>query len=139
MKIPNNWKKFETDSSVMFAPEGAYGDEGISHGALVGIAKTNERDLARATEDYVKGVLQANSYLRQQTNYSRTSIDGRTAYTTSLSGPSPITGRTEIANVYTTQLSNGDLFYVITVVPENDSSRYYYTFRNLLRSVNLSD
>lgn len=141
MRVPNNWRAFESQSSVTFAPEGAYGDEGITHGALVGIAQTNKRGLAQDTEDLVNGLLRAegNSHLQQQNNYSRTSIDRRQAYTTTLSGRSPVTGNTEVATVVTTQMRNGDLFYVIMVAPQNESSRYNRAFRSLINSINLKD
>ena len=139
MRVPSNWKLFESQTSVTFSPQGAYGDQGITHGALIGVAQTNRRGLAQATEDYVKGVLQANSYMRQQSGYTRTSLDGRAAYATNLSGRSPVTGRTEIATIVTTQLRSGDLFYVVMVAPQNESSRYSRTFRNMLNSIDLRD
>ena len=139
MNVPTNWEVFEDQASVTFAPQGAYGKDGITHGALVGLVQTQSRDLGQATEEYVNGLLQSNDYLRQQSDYSRTSISGRNAYTTTLSGRSPITGRTEIVTMYTTQLRNGQLLYVAMVAPENESSNYNNTFRNLLRSIRLND
>jgi Zn-dependent protease with chaperone function len=47
LNVPNNWRAFETQEMVQFAPEGAYGNEGITHGAMVGIAQTNSRNLGR--------------------------------------------------------------------------------------------
>jgi predicted Zn-dependent protease len=138
MNVPNNWRAFETQTSVQFAPEGAYGDNGITHGAMIGVAETRNNNLAQATEDYVRGVMQANNYLRQSSNFSRTTIGGRQAYATILSGRSPITGRNEIATVYTTQLRNGSLFYIVTVVPENEASSYNNAFRNMIRSLRLN-
>lgn len=137
MRIPNNWKVFETQSTITFAPEGAYGDKGISHGAMVGLMQTQNRDLARATEEYVNGVIQANDYLQKRGNYTRGSLDGSQAYAITLAGRSPITGRTEVATVYTTMLRNGQLFYVVTVAPENESSRYSSAFRTMLNSIDL--
>jgi Zn-dependent protease with chaperone function len=139
MSVPDNWKEFQGESTVEFAPEGAYGNQGITHGALIGVQQTQTRDLGRATQEYVNGILQANNYLRQQTNYSRTTVSGRSAYSTVLSGTSPVTGRTEIATVYTTLLRSGQLFYVVTVSPNDEASRYNLTFRNMIRSVRLND
>lgn len=139
MSIPNNWQDFPTESEVWFAPQGAYGNEGITHGALIGIYRSQNKNLGQATEDYVDGVLQSNSYLRKQSNYSQTTISGRQAYGILLAGRSPITNRNEIATVYTTALRNGDLFYVITVVPENESTSYNNAFRNMIRSISLND
>jgi beta-barrel assembly-enhancing protease len=139
MNVPDNWRAFETQEMVQFAPEGAYGDNGITHGVMVGIAQTSNRNLGQATEEYINGVLQSNNYLRQNSNYTRTTIAGRQAYGTVLSGRSPVTNRTEVATVYTTQLSNGSLLYIVTVAPENESSSYNTAFRNMIRSVRLND
>ena len=142
VNYPNNWQVIsEGESSVMFAPDGAYGKDGITHGALIGAAQASNRDLVRSTNDYIDGLLQAagNEHLRQTSNPYRTTIDRRNGLVTVLSGRSPITGRTEVATVYTTQLRNGGLFYIITVVPESEASRYNSAFRNLLRSITINE
>jgi len=139
LNVPNNWRAFESQESVQFAPEGAYGNNGITHGAMVGVAQTNSRNLAQATEQYVNGVLQGNNYLRQSSNYSRASIGGRQALATVLSGVSPVTNRTEVVTVYTTQLRNGSLLYVAMIAPENESRSYNNAFSNMLRSIRLND
>lgn len=138
MNVPANWQEFPEQSVVTFAPQGAYGSNGITRGAMIGIYKPQSNNISQATQDYVSGVLQANSYLRQQTNYAQTYIGNRRAYTTTLAGRSPVTGRTEIATVYTTMLNNGDLFYVVTVAPEDESRTYSYAFRDMIRSIRLN-
>lgn len=142
VNYPNNWEVIsESDSSVMFSPQGAYGRDGITHGALIGGAQANSRNLSQATDEYIDSLLQAagNEHLRQTSNPYRTTISRREGLATVLSGRSPITGRTEVATVYTTQLRNGGLFYVITVVPENEASRYNNAFRNMLGSIVIND
>ncbi|HEX8288540.1 MAG TPA: M48 family metallopeptidase [Pyrinomonadaceae bacterium] len=139
LNIPSNWRAFETQDSVQFAPEGAYGDNGITHGAMVGIVQSNSRNLSQATDQYVNGVLQGNNYLQQSSNYSRASLGGRQALSTVLSGVSPTTGRNEVVTIYTTQLRNGSLLYVAMVAPEGESRSYNYAFRNLLNSIRLND
>ena len=138
MNYPSNWQVLEDQSQVFFSPQGAYGKDGITHGALIGIAQTRG-DLAQATEEYVNGIMQANNYLRQQSNFSRTTISSRQGYYTTLSGRSPVTGRTESVTVYTTQLRNGQLFYIVTVAPSDENSRYSSAFRNMVRSIRLND
>ena len=140
LNVPDNWQVFETQESVTFSPQGGYGKDGITHGAMVGLIQTRNRDLGQATEEYVNGLLQeqSNSYLRQQSNYAQTTIARRNAYTTVLSGRSPITGRTEIVNIFTTQLSNGSLLYVAMVAPQNESSSYDNAFRNIIRSIQIN-
>ncbi len=136
--IPSNWREFGGQNDVWFAPEGAYGNNGITHGATIGVIQTNQNTLEKATEAYVNGILQSNDYLRQTSNFSRTSISGRTAYAISLAGRSPVTGTTEYALIYTTQLRNGNLFYIIGVAPQNDSYRYNRAFNNMVRAVRIN-
>jgi len=143
MNVPSNWQEFPTQdgSSVWFAPQGAYGNEGITHGAMIGVAKSNgSSDLGQATEEYVNGLLQAegNNYLRQNTDYARATVGGRNGYATVLSGRSPLTNRNETVTVYTTQLRSGDLFYVVTVAPENESAGYNSAFRNMINSLRIN-
>ncbi|HEX8638267.1 MAG TPA: M48 family metallopeptidase [Pyrinomonadaceae bacterium] len=139
LNVPSNWRAFETQESVQFAPEGAYGDNGITHGALVGIVQSRANNLDQATQDYVNSVIQGNNYLRQNSNFTRSSIGGRAAYETVLTGRSPITGRNEVARVLTTQLRNGSLLYLVMVAPENEVSAYNNAFRAMIRSIRLND
>jgi predicted Zn-dependent protease len=139
MNIPENWKEIASETSVELAPEGAYGNQGITHGALLSLQNASSRDLGEATETYVDGVLQNNTFLSRQSSYSRTTISGRAAYAIVLSGQSPITGRTEVATVYTVLLRNGQLFAIVTVVPQSENSVYNPTFRNMIRSIRLND
>lgn len=142
VSYPSNWEVIsETESSIMFAPNGAYGKDGITHGALIGATQAQSRDLIQSTDAYIDGLLRAggNDHLRQTSRPYRTTISRRDGIVTVLSGRSPITGRTEVATVYTTQLRNGGLFYVITVVPENEASRYNRSFSNMLRSIVIND
>ena len=142
MSVPDNWQQFPTQDSVWFAPQGAYGDQGITRGALVGTTQTSSSNLQQATQDYVNNLLQAegNNYLQQQSAGSaRTTISGRNAYVTTLSGRSPLTNQNEIVTVYTTQLRNSYLFYVTTVSPQSEALNYNNAFRNMIRSIQLND
>jgi peptidase M48-like protein len=138
LNVPDNWREFSASGLVMYAPEGAYGDTGITHGVMIGTSQSNGQ-LDQATQDYVNSILQDNNYLRQRTGFSRTTIGGRQAYTTVLSGRSPITNRTEVVTVYATQLRSGSLLYIDTVTPEQDSYQYNAAFRNLISSVRWND
>lgn len=139
MNVPSNWREFPSDGSVQFAPDGAFGSQGITHGAMIGVNKSQNGNLNSSTQEYVNGILQANDYLRQRSNFERTYVAGRQGYSTVLAGRSPVTNRTEVVTVYTTQLNSGDLFYVITVVPEGEMGNYSSAFRNMLSSIRLSN
>lgn len=139
LRIPNNWKSFPDQSNIWFAPEGAYGKDGITHGALAGVYSTQQKDLRNATEEYVQGILNGNSYLSSSNDYYKFAINGRTAYAIRLSGRSPVTGNTEYATVYSAMLKNGTMFYVVGVTPQGESSSYNTAFNNLVRSIRFTD
>lgn len=139
MNVPTNWEEFPSESEIWFAPQGAYGNQGITHGAFLGVAKTQSRNLGDATQEYVNGVLQANNYLRARSDYQNTTISSRQGYAIQLAGTSPVTRRTEIVTVYTTLMRSGDLLYLITVTPENESRSYNTAFSNMVRSLRITD
>jgi beta-barrel assembly-enhancing protease len=139
LTIPGNWRDFDSGGSVEFAPEGGYGDQGITHGVMIGMNSSGSTNSQQATTTYVNELLQENAYLRQQGGYSQFNISGRQGYTTTLSGQSPVTGRTEIVTVYTAMLRNGQMLCVATVVPQDESYRYSTAFRNVVASISVND
>jgi hypothetical protein len=136
-RVPDNWEEFSTGDGVTFAPQGAYGDSGITHGAMVATARSNSNDLYQATQDIVNSLLQGNSYLRQQSQISQTYVGDARGYSAVLSGTSNITGRREMVTVYTAPLNSGDLLYIATVAPGDESYAYNNAFRTMINSVRL--
>lgn len=139
MNVPSNWKEFAGQTEVTFAPEGAYGDQGITHGAMIGIYKGRGGSFDQTTEEYVKGILESNAYLRQQSGYSRVTIAGRQGYTTTLSGRSSVTNKIENVTIYAAPMRSGDILYIAAVSPSDESYRYNSAFRNLVGSIRLND
>lgn len=137
--VPSNWQEFGGQDGAQFAPEGAFGDQGITHGVMVGVYQGQGSSLRTKSQAYVDETLQGNTYLRQNGNLVSRNLGGRNGYTTQMSGRSPVTGRTEVVTVYTTQLRNGQIFYLVTVVPSDQSYNYTTAFRNILNSVQLND
>jgi len=144
ISVPDNWRELpDQDSSVWFAPEGAYGSANgtvvYTHGINLGLAQTRSRNLQQATNEFINGLQQGNGNLRARGGYQSASIDGRNAVSISMSNVNEATGRTEIVNVVTTQLRNGDLLYLISLAPEMDYYNYQNAFQNILRSLQLND
>ncbi len=141
VSYPSNWQNYPDDSSVTFAPSGAIGNKGFTHGAMIGIYQANNKNLQTATNDLAQSLIGSsdNNYLRQQGNSSSGRMAGRNALSSTFSGTSPITNRTEVVTLYTTQMSDGNLFYLITVVPQNESSSYNRAFSTMIRSVKIND
>ena len=138
VSAPDNWQAVnQSNNEIWLAPQGAYGDNGITHGTIIGVAQSSG-NLQQATNTYVQGILQGNNYLRAQSNYQRTTVGGQNGLMVSLSGTSPITNRAETDVIYTTQMNDGSLFYIVTVLPQSDAANYNYAFRNIVRSVQLN-
>jgi hypothetical protein len=137
--IPSNWRALGDQSTVQYAPEGAYGAQGITHGVLFSMAQSNYGDLQRASQEVVQGLTQGeNNYLRQQSGFTRTTIDGRAALATTLVGRSPLTGRNERVTLVTTTLGNGQVFYMAAVSPQNEYATYQRAFNDIMRSLQLN-
>jgi len=137
--IPSNWQSLGGDEeTVSYAPQGAYGSQGITHGVMFSVAQSNYNDLQNATNEVVQGLLQSNNYLSQATDFQRTSLDGRDALATALTGRSPVTGQSERVTVITTMLSNGRVFYMAAVTPQTEYATYQRTFNDILRSLRLN-
>ncbi|HEV2864634.1 MAG TPA: M48 family metallopeptidase [Pyrinomonadaceae bacterium] len=140
--LPSNWQQYGgQDGSVTYAPQGAYGSQGFTHGVMFGAAQTqNSRNLQGAAREVVNGLLQGgNSYLRQAGGFTRTTINGRNALATTLIGRSPLTGRDERVTIVVTQLSSGDVFYMAAVAPSNEYGTYQRAFDQALRTLQLND
>jgi hypothetical protein len=138
--VPSNWRQIGGDqSSVSYAPEGAYGSQGITHGVMFGVAQSQSNDLQSASRDVVNSLVQGeNSYLRQATNFQRSTLGGRQALATTLTGRSPLTGRNERVTIVTTQFGNGQVFYMAAVSPQDEYSSYQRAFNDILRSLQLN-
>jgi beta-barrel assembly-enhancing protease len=142
VSVPANWRQLNEGSSVWFAPEGGYGKANgqpvFTHGANFGVAQSTNRNLQRATDDLINGLAQGNSGLRTSGGYQRTTIDGRTALYSTLTNVNEATGRPENIRLITTQLRNGQLFYMVAVSPQNERN-FDSAFQNVLRSVKIND
>jgi Zn-dependent protease with chaperone function len=144
VSVPTNWRQLSESNSVWFSPEGAYGryqNQVIyTHGVNFGLAaQTQSRGLQQATQEFLNGLGAGSGNLRQRGGLVRTTVAGRSGLTTTLANVNEATGQAEAVTVITAQLRNGQLFYMIAVAPENESASYQTAFRNVLRSLQISD
>ncbi len=141
--VPENWRQVsESGNSVWFAPNGGYGSANgqsvFTHGVNLGTFQSNSGNLQQATNEFISSLQQGNGNLRARGGYLRTTIDGRNALSIALNNVNEATGRQEIVTVITTQLRNGEVFYMIAVAPNDDFANYQGVFQNILRSVQLN-
>jgi beta-barrel assembly-enhancing protease len=143
VSVPSNWRELASTNEIWFAPEGAYGQFQnqvvYTHGVNFGVFPSQSSNLQQATNEFISSLGQGNGNLRQQSGYQRTTISGRTALSMTLNNVNEATGQSEIITVVTTQLRNGQLFYMIAVAPSRDFTSFQSAFRNILRSVQLND
>jgi len=142
VSVPNNWRQVNDSSSVWFVPEGAYGQSNgqavYTHGVSFGVTQSNSRNLQSATQELINGLAQGNNNLRTSGGYQRTTMSGRNALFTTLSNTNEATGRPENVRVITTQLRNGQLFYMIAVAPQSERN-FENAFQQVLQSVRIND
>ncbi len=139
LSVPANWKQLRDNSSVTFAPTGAYGAQQgrsvVTHGAIVGVAAAQSNDLTSASDRFVEGVLQGNSYLSGRSPYTRVRLGNWTGLQRRLTGLSPVTRRQEIVDVSTALIGNGQLLYIAQIVPSDEQDVYRNAFLQMLNSV----
>ena len=140
VSVPSNWRELGGNNSIWFSPEGAYGQYQnqvvFTHGVNFGVFQSQSSNLQQATNEFLNGL---GGNLRQQSAYQRTTISGRTGLAMTLNNVNEATGQSETITVVTTQLRNGQLFYMIAVAPSNQFSSYQSAFSNILRSLELND
>jgi hypothetical protein len=143
LNVPMNWRESASNNPVTFAPDGGYvfyqNQPNLTHGAMVGVKSAGSDDPQTASEQYANALLQSNSYLQKQGSLRRVEIAGRGGFVTQLSGVSAVTGRVEMVAVYTLLLKDGNMFYLIAVVPQDEQGIYQGAFQNILGSVKIND
>jgi len=142
VSVPSNWQAVTSNNAIKYVPTNAYGEYNgestLTHGVELGVARASSRDLSQATQTLIDGFLRGNNGMRTAGREEYIRISGREAIVTPLEGHSA-TGGVERVDVHTTQLNNGDLFYVLTVAPERELGAYGEAFDRVVKSVRLND
>jgi Zn-dependent protease with chaperone function len=140
--VPENWTGLSATRSVRVVPQNGYGELNgqtvFTHGVEFGVAKAGSPDLREATNTWLKAIGQENPSLRLAGDQRPVRMSQRTALATPLTNPSPL-GGSERITVYTAFLADGNLFYYLTLVPENEAPRYEQAFRQVGQSIRLTD
>jgi hypothetical protein len=141
--VPANWQELPGNTTVTFAPQGGYGDyQGqnvFTHGIEVGTDRNESHDLRTATDELINSLSQSNPQLRGRSTYNAVTIAGRRGLHTVLNNVSDVTRQPEQIELFTTQLNDGSLFYVIGVAPANEFATYQRVFNQIVRSIQLND
>lgn len=142
VSVPSNWQAVTSNNSIKYVPQNAYGDYNgqvtLTHGVELGVARASSRNLDAATQSLIEGFLRGNDGMRLAGRQEMFQMSGRQAIVTPLEGRS-VGGGAERVEVHTTLLNNGDLFYLLTVVPDREITAYGTAFDRVVRSVRLND
>ena len=138
VSVPSNWRELPSETQVTFAPEGGYGSISnqavTTHGVQIGVARNETHDLRQATDELLASLAQSNRGMGRPSGYTRVNIGGRSGLRTVVGNNADNTGREGLA-IYTTQLSDGSLFYIIGIAPENEFSGYQNVFQRIASSI----
>jgi Zn-dependent protease with chaperone function len=138
VSVPSNWREMPSETQVTFAPEGGYGainnQSVFTHGVQIGLARNETHDLRQATDELLASLAQSNRGMSRPSGYARVNIGGRSGLRTVVANQADTTGRERLA-VFTTQLSDGSLFYMIGVAPENEYGSYDSIFQRIASSI----
>jgi hypothetical protein len=141
VSVPANWRQLPGDTSVTFAPEGAFGsvqDSSVfSHGIEIGVAPTESEDLRAATEELVQVFTQSNPQLRRTGGTQAVRFAGRQGLQLRLRNASEVTGSQEMVVLTAALMGNGNMIYSLGVAPQQEFSRYSSTLQRVNESVQL--
>lgn len=141
-QVPSNWQAVTSNSAVKFVPQNAYGDlrgeRVFTHGVELGVARAASRDLVESTDALLGALAQGNPNLRQIAQPRQIVISRRNGIEHQLVNRTPDGGE-ERVGVVTTFLADGNLFYLLTIVPSNEATRYQSAFNRVATSLRLND
>jgi hypothetical protein len=140
--VPSNWKGVSSNNAIKVVPPNGYGalngQTVFTHGVQFGVARASSRDLREATRALLGAFAQNNPELKQAGQPQDLRISQRSALAVPLANQSAL-GKTELIGLYTTFLADGNLFYYVTIAPEDEASTYDPVFERIGRSIKLKD
>jgi hypothetical protein len=142
VSVPDNWRALSANNFVRYVPENGYGPMNgqnvLTHGIELGVTRAETTDLQAATATFVDALVRGEPTVRRTGDSRPVTIAGRRGLATALVNRSPL-GGDERLDLVTTHLADGNLFYVLTVVPDRDEPAYADTFETILQSIRLND
>jgi hypothetical protein len=142
LKVPTNWHRVHTGTTVTFAPEDAFDTDLSVVDATCGVQLTLARSLAGNLALDLQALLQwygeANADVRWTPAFQRVQIAGRNGLRTTMNAVSPKTGKFEEVSVAAARLPDGNVLYVIGVAPQEDSGVYRGVFNRIVESVQIA-
>jgi len=141
LKIPGNWKKYEDNGSVTFAPDGGISQKGgLAYGMIVSVnqvqADASDHALENATQALIQELAKTNPALKVTREPERVQLNEQPGLSTYLSNDSPAGGQE--TDWLVTVLQPQGLVSFLCVAPKAAYPEYEKTFTAVLDSVRLS-
>jgi Zn-dependent protease with chaperone function len=167
---PNNWRAYQSGLAVSIAPEGGVvelstGQPNLLYGVIVNHYSPFEgaddrwtsslqrnytpfEDRTRpprafledATDDLVRTLIKANTYLSSVSGSARSEvIDGAAGYSVLLNGRSPVTGEDERVTLYTRGLPDSHVIYMVCISPARDAAVMDQLCARMSRTLQVND
>jgi beta-barrel assembly-enhancing protease len=145
LSVPDNWRQLgdNNTSSIWFVPEGGYGQvngqDVFTHGINFSVAPAQSQGLQGAMNQMINSWLQDNPNMRQ-IGRSQGSNSGRRYWmSTRFTNRNEATGKTETIALFGTQLNNGKVLFISTVMPQNEASEFQAAFDRIMNSVQINE
>ncbi len=163
MVYPDNWRAYSSPSGlgVTIAPTGGIVQDTGGRQRIVSAVMVNhyvpfdgevgsgyrdpqgtlfgKNSLDEATSDLVRQIMSANPHLKIVSGSARrANISGRGSLSVQLAG-TPATGVPEKMTVYTRELADGHVVYVLALAPSRDYGALQPTFDRMVRSLTVND
>lgn len=143
VQYPANWRAYEDEDGVSFAPEGGIADLGGGRRALLYGLIVGQYDASGSVEEAAAGlvgqVLATHPYLRPRGGASRPQDAGDGTLAMTMSGRSALTGEEEWVTVTTRRLQDGRIVYAFAIVPGPQYDQSAETFAQMVRTVATPD
>src|SRR6266436_232736 len=138
LKVPENWKRYEDNGSVTFAPDGGISQKGgLAYGIIVSVNQVQNdgsgQALENATRALIRELAKTNPALKIASEPARVDLNGQPGLSTNLSNESS-TG-TEETDWLVTVLQPQGLVSFLCVAPKAAFPEYEKTFTAVLNSV----
>jgi beta-barrel assembly-enhancing protease len=142
VSVPDNWRELNDGNTVWFVPEGGYGEvQGTSvftHGINFAISPL-QGSLQQTMNQMISNWLRDNRNMRQVGRVTGNNSGRRYWLSTRFRNRNEATGQWEDIGLFGTQLSNGNVLFISTVLPQNESGEFQAAIDRIMNSVQIND
>ena len=144
VSVPDNWRQLsDSDNSVWFVPEGGYGQiqgqQVFTHGINFAVSPAQGQGLQASMDQMVGTWLRNNPNMRQVGRAQGSNAGRRYWLSTRFRNRNEATGQAETVALFASQLSNGNVLFISTVMPQSDAGDFQATFDRIMNSVQIND